>query len=186
MGERGYLEAVCRCQRLSARAFCPVWDPDTGRPDAMWSATAQPSGQGGYGTCLLKALLWLSLLPQHAQVTTSASSNSATNMTTIQATRNTPSLSQGKQAEARVTPPPKVEGWFPVGAFPSPLPSEHRQLEGPAGLYVKREGLETGELGRNGLPGSCLSLPSLLSSGSRLCYGCTTTVYIGLRGESLK
>lgn len=107
MGKRGYLEAVCRCQRLSARAFCPVWDPDTGRPDAMWGATAQPSGQGGYGTCLLKALLWLSLLPQHAQVTTSASSNSATNMTTIQATRNTPSLSQGKQAEARVTPPPK-------------------------------------------------------------------------------
>ncbi|XP_049990561.1 serine protease 40-like [Alexandromys fortis] len=60
----------------------------------MWSARAQQSGQGGYGTCLLAALLWLSLLPQHAQATQSASSNSATNITTTQDTRSTPSLSQ--------------------------------------------------------------------------------------------
>lgn len=50
---------------------------------------------------------------------------------------------------------PKVEGRFPVGAFPSPLPSEHRQLEGPAGLYVEREGLETGTSTR----WSCWLLP---------------------------
>ncbi|XP_059137560.1 serine protease 40-like isoform X2 [Peromyscus eremicus] len=54
----------------------------------MQSARAQPSGLGGYRACLLAALLWLSLLPQHAQAI------SATNITTTQATKTTPSLSQ--------------------------------------------------------------------------------------------
>lgn len=80
---------------------------------------------------------------------------------------------------------PKVEGRFPVGAFPPPLPSEHRQLEGPASLMLKGRGLRQGPP-RDGLAGSHPLMPSLLSSGSRLCYGCTTTVYIGLRGGGLK
>lgn len=93
MGERCPREAVRQSQRLSARAFGPVWDPDTGWTHAMWDAKVQPSGPEGSWACLLASLLWLSFLSQHAQA---ASISSAANITTAQTAL---SLAEGKEHE---------------------------------------------------------------------------------------
>ncbi|XP_005075509.1 serine protease 40 [Mesocricetus auratus] len=52
----------------------------------MRGTRAQQSGQGGYGACLLAALLWLSLLPQHAQAADPANTTSTINKTTTRTT----------------------------------------------------------------------------------------------------
>lgn len=115
-GEKSSLEAVCWRQRLSARAFGPTQDPDTGRPDAMWGARAQQPGLGGYGAGLLAALLGLSFLSQHAQAAEPTSVISAENNTTIKIMKSSPSLSEGKETGARVAS--KIGGRFPVGVSP--------------------------------------------------------------------
>ncbi|CAH7225871.1 Prss40 [Phodopus roborovskii] len=52
------------------------------------------TAKGGCRACLLAALLWLNILPQHAQTTEPASTTSAINTTTTQTTSTTPSLSE--------------------------------------------------------------------------------------------
>ncbi|MEJ1285228.1 protease serine 40 [Cricetulus griseus] len=59
---------------------------------------------GGYGASLLAALLWLSLLPQHAQAADPASNTSAINTSTTETMGTTPPLSESKEARAIVTP----------------------------------------------------------------------------------
>ncbi|EGW06475.1 serine protease 40 [Cricetulus griseus] len=49
---------------------------------------------GGYGASLLAALLWLSLLPQHAQAADPASNTSAINTSTTETMGTTPPLSE--------------------------------------------------------------------------------------------
>lgn len=116
VGERGSLEAVCRSQRLFARAFGPARDPDTSRPDAMCGVRAQKSGLSGYGAGLLAALLGLSFLSQHAQTAEPTNVTSAANNTTTQIMKSTLSLSESKERGARVAF--KIGGRFPVGVSP--------------------------------------------------------------------
>lgn len=101
VGERGSLEAVCQSQRLSARAFGPAPDPDTGQPDAMWGARAQKSGLGGYWAGLLAALLGLSFLSQHARTAERTNVTNAANNTTTQIMKSALSLSDGKETGTR-------------------------------------------------------------------------------------
>lgn len=177
-GEKSSLEAVCWRQQLSARAFGPAQDADTGRPDAMWGARAQPSGLGGYGAGLLAALLGLSFLSQHAQAAEPTSDTSAENNTNTQTRKSTPSLSEGKETGARVAS--KIGGRFPVGVsspFPSPFPFPSVSFpplwnisswENLRAFTLKRRGLRMGAYTDG--PLLCWLLPaerSLLSSGSR-------------------